>query len=100
MRQEKVFGDTFVHGLEGDTEGIFERETDWAARVGAVGEDCPDLEAVKALRKDGGSGFFGPNVLEMPMLEPPQQVLTMQGQETSSCSLSPFFSRKPEGVGI
>lgn len=52
-------------GLEGDTEGIFERETDWAARVGAVGEDCPDLEAVKALRKDGGSGFFGPNVLEI-----------------------------------
>lgn len=52
-------------GYEGETEGIFERNTDWAAQVSAVGEECPDLEAVKALRKDGGKGFFGPNVLEI-----------------------------------
>ena len=52
-------------GYEGETEGIFERDTDWAAQVSAVGEECPDLEAVKALRKDGGKGFFGPNVLEI-----------------------------------
>ncbi len=52
-------------GYEGDTEGIFERDTDWAAQVGAIGEKNPDLEAVKALRKDGGKSFFGPNVLEL-----------------------------------
>jgi len=52
-------------GYEGDTEGIFERDTDWAAQIGAIGEKNPDLEAVKALRKDGGKSFFGPNVLEL-----------------------------------
>ena len=52
-------------GYEGETAGIFERDTDWAAQVSAVGEECPDLEAVKALRKDGGKGFFGPKVLEI-----------------------------------
>ena len=50
-------------GYEGDIEDIFERETDWAAQIGAVSEQTPDLEAVKSLRKDGGKSFFGPNVL-------------------------------------
>ncbi len=52
-------------GYEGDCDGIFERETDWAAKVSAIGEQTPDLEAVKALRKQGGKGFFGPNVLRI-----------------------------------
>ncbi|MCM1543020.1 MAG: D-alanine--D-alanine ligase [Blautia sp.] len=52
-------------GYEGDTDGIFERDTDWAAQVGAIGERNPDLEAVRALRKDGGKSFFGPHVLEL-----------------------------------
>ena len=78
-------------GYEGDTEGIFERDTDWAARtasvgaeasdaartasVGAeapdaarvvsVGEKAPDLDAVRALRGEGVQGFFGPKVLEL-----------------------------------
>lgn len=52
-------------GYEGDVEGIFERRTDWAAQIGAVGVDCPDLEAVKAMRGGGGKGFFGPNVLDI-----------------------------------
>lgn len=52
-------------GYEGDTDNIFERDTDWAAQIGAIGEKNPDLEAVKALRKDGGKSFFGPHVLEL-----------------------------------
>lgn len=52
-------------GYEGDTEGIFERDTDWAAQIGAVGEQNPDLETIRALRKDGGKSFFGPNVLAL-----------------------------------
>ena len=52
-------------GYEGETEGIFEKETDWAAKVGAVTEKNPDLEAVKKLRKDGGRSFFGPNVISL-----------------------------------
>ena len=52
-------------GYEGETQGIFELERDWAAQVGAIGPRKPDLDAVKALRKDGGRRFFGPNVLEL-----------------------------------
>ncbi len=50
-------------GYEGDVLNIFEWDTDWAAKTSTVSEANPDLEAVKALRKDGGKSFFGPNVL-------------------------------------
>lgn len=52
-------------GYEGELEGIFESDTDWAANVSAVSEQNPDLEAVKALRPDGDKNFFGPNVLAL-----------------------------------
>lgn len=50
-------------GYEENPEGIFEKDTDWAAEVGGVSEENPDLEEIKALRTDGGKSFFGPNVL-------------------------------------
>ena len=52
-------------GYEGDIEGIFDRDIDWAAQVGAVTEKNPDLEAVRKMRKDGGRNFFGPNVITL-----------------------------------
>lgn len=52
-------------GYEGDTQGIFERDTDWAAKIGSISEKNPDLEAVKAMRKDGGRSFFGPNMISL-----------------------------------
>lgn len=52
-------------GYAGDIEDIFERDEDWAAQIGEVSEQNPDIEAVKALRPDGASSFFGPNVLEI-----------------------------------
>lgn len=52
-------------GYEGNVENIFEWETDWAAKASVVGTENPDLEAVKALRRDGGKSFFGPNVLNI-----------------------------------
>lgn len=52
-------------GYDGEIDGIFEQETDWAAKVDAVGEKNPDMEVIKALRKDGGKSFFGPNVLAL-----------------------------------
>lgn len=54
-------------GYEGDTSDIFEKDIDWAAQIGAVSEQTPDLESVKAMRKDGGKSFFGPNVLDICM---------------------------------
>lgn len=46
-----------------DAETIFDRDEDWAAEIGAVGEENPDIGAVKALRADGDRNFFGPNVI-------------------------------------
>lgn len=50
-------------GYEDEIEDIFEKDVDWAAQIGRISETKPDLEAVKAMRKDGGKSFFGPNVL-------------------------------------
>ena len=50
-------------GYEGDIANIFERDVDWAEKVGKVTEINPDLAAIKALRADGDKRFFGPNVL-------------------------------------
>ncbi len=52
-------------GYQGSLEQIFEREEDWASHIGAVAEENPDLEEIKALRKEQCKGFFGPNVLEL-----------------------------------
>jgi len=57
-------------GYEGDIEEIFDRQEDWAAQIGAVGEESPDLEKIRALRGEGARGrsFFGPNVLDICQL--------------------------------
>ena len=52
-------------GYEGEvSEGLFTCEKDWAQDIAAIKDTAPDLESVKALRKDG-EGFFGPNVLKL-----------------------------------
>lgn len=50
-------------GYEEDPADIFERQTDWAAEIGAVSETNPNLEEIRGMRRDGGKSFFGPNVL-------------------------------------
>ncbi len=52
-------------GYEGNVEGIFERDEDWAAQVGAISEKNPDLDVIRAMRPDGDKNFFGPNVLSL-----------------------------------
>ena len=52
-------------GYEGDVDGIFERDEDWAAKVGAISEKNPDLDVIRAMRPDGDKNFFGPNVLSL-----------------------------------
>lgn len=46
-------------------EGLFEADIDWAQGIRGVLESSPNLEEVKALRKDGGKSVFGPNVLAL-----------------------------------
>lgn len=51
-------------GYEGnDVDTIFEKDYAWDASIEGIKEQNPDIEAVKALRKDGGKSFFGPNVI-------------------------------------
>lgn len=52
-------------GYTGVTKDLFDRDEDWAAQIGEVSEQNPDIEAVKALRTDGSKCFFGPNVVEI-----------------------------------
>lgn len=54
--------DVFL-GYEGDVEHIFESEEDWTREIGAVKEQNPDIEKIRAMRPDGDKVFFGPNVL-------------------------------------
>lgn len=52
-------------GYEKDITNIFEEEIDWTNHIQNIGEEDPDLNKIKAMRKDGGKSFFGPNVLEI-----------------------------------
>ena len=52
-------------GYDGDIDDIFEKDVDWAAKIGSISDKNPDLDAIKALRPDGAKNFFGPNVLTL-----------------------------------
>lgn len=50
---------------EEDLTGIFDRAKAVSVKVAAIPETAPDLEKVKAQRKDQSDNFFGPNVIEL-----------------------------------
>ena len=50
---------------EEDFTGIFDRAEAVSVKVAAIPETAPDLEKVKAQRKDQSDNFFGPNVIEL-----------------------------------
>ena len=50
---------------EEDLTGIFDRSEAVSVKVAAIPETAPDLEIVKAQRKDQSDNFFGPNVIEL-----------------------------------
>lgn len=52
-------------GYEGDTNNVFEIKKDWTANISAIKENNPDIDQIKALRKDNSNSFFGPNVIEI-----------------------------------
>ncbi len=57
--------DVFL-GYEGeDWQTVFDRDTDWAASVGAIKEEHADIDAVKAMRPDREKSFFGPHVIDI-----------------------------------
>jgi len=52
-------------GYEGAVETVFERDEDWTKEIGAIKDENPDIEKIKALRPDGEKMFFGPNVISI-----------------------------------
>lgn len=60
-----VLLDAYLGYEENDFKDIFHVEKDWAETVGAISKETPDMEKVKALRKDGGISFFGPHVMDI-----------------------------------
>ncbi len=52
-------------GYEGSTNHIFEGEKDWAANIGAIKENNPDLDQIKALRSGDSKNFFGKGVIDI-----------------------------------
>ena len=52
-------------GFEGDIANVFETEKDWAANLGAITENNPDLNQIKSLRKDDSNSFFGKGVIDL-----------------------------------
>lgn len=57
--------DVYLGYIKEDVCEIFDKNENWAQEIGAVGEENPDIEAVKALRPDGDKNFFGPNVISI-----------------------------------
>lgn len=65
LGHQAVLVDVYL-GLERESlKGIFESQEDWDARIENIKEINPDIEQIKALRKDGGKSYFGPHVIEL-----------------------------------
>ncbi|MCR5802251.1 MAG: D-alanine--D-alanine ligase [Lachnospiraceae bacterium] len=63
---EAVLLDIYL-GYEGDTDGVFEKKANLLMKNTGISEVNPDIEEIKKLRKDGGRGYFGPNVIKLCM---------------------------------
>ena len=62
---DAVLLDVFL-GIEGSfDEKVFKKGDELLGNIEGIKCSNPDIEAVKALRKDGGKVFFGPNVLNI-----------------------------------
>lgn len=65
LGHQAVLADVYL-GLEReDISGIFESDEDWSKNIQSIRTDDPDIAAIKAMRKDGGKCYFGPNILSL-----------------------------------
>lgn len=54
------------YGGEGaDPEEVFARSEEASAAAGEIAEQAPDIDKIRAMRKDGEKNFFGPNVIRL-----------------------------------
>jgi len=52
-------------GYTGPVDDIFEKEINWAEKIGNVSEKRTDINEIKAMRGGSDKSFFGPHVLEL-----------------------------------
>lgn len=62
-----VLADVFlgVQISEEEKERLFELDRDWSEGIRPVNERQPDIKEVYAMREDPGTGFFGPNIIDI-----------------------------------
>ena len=65
LGHQAILLDVYLGLEEEDVSGVFESDRDWAEGIGNVAVINPDVSAIKAMRKDGGKSFFGPNVIKI-----------------------------------
>ena len=61
---QAVLMDVYL-GYDGATANVFETQNDWAANIGSITENNPDINQIKALRKDDSNSFFGKGVIDI-----------------------------------
>ncbi len=62
---QAILLDVYLGYTGDDADAVFEKEEDWAKEMGAISENKPDIEQIKAMRPDGAKNFFGPNVIKI-----------------------------------
>jgi len=61
---QAILLDIFL-GYEGNADTVFDEDRNWTEMVAGISEEEPDIEKVKALRKDNSNVLFGPNVIKI-----------------------------------
>ena len=64
-KEHKVILLDVYFGYQGDTTNLFDIDKDWTTGIGNIGEDNPDINKIKSLRKGNPDHFFGPGVLDI-----------------------------------
>lgn len=62
--QNVILIDVFM-GYEGDINGIFSKDADWAANIEDIKSENPDIRQIMASRSGDSKSYFGPNVIEI-----------------------------------
>lgn len=57
--------DVFLGYDHEDWQEVFDKDEDWAKSIGAIKEQNPDIDAVKAMRPGWEKNFFGPHVIDI-----------------------------------
>ncbi|MBR5422157.1 MAG: D-alanine--D-alanine ligase [Lachnospiraceae bacterium] len=60
-----VLLDVFLGLPDADPDEVFSLDKDWAEGIPDIGEECPDLAEIKAMRMDADKYYLGPKVLKI-----------------------------------